>query len=152
MIYGIPAMYGVAERYYPDNPNAVIELNRLCCIDDTPKNTESYFIGKTLKWLKNNTNFKVILSYADSARNHNGTIYKASNFIYLGMTSPDRVLIVDGEKYHSRMLTKKSPKFENIRKRIKNKDESIIIEKLPSKHIFVYSFDRKIKKKFKNNI
>ena len=52
MIYGIPAMYGVAERYYKDDPSVVIELNRLCCIDDTPKNTESYFIGKTLNWLK----------------------------------------------------------------------------------------------------
>ena len=44
MIYGIPAMPAVSEKYCPDNPDVVLELNRLCCIDDTPKNTESFFI------------------------------------------------------------------------------------------------------------
>tara|TARA_R110002094_G_scaffold130614_1_gene124112 strand:+ start:109 stop:627 length:519 start_codon:yes stop_codon:yes gene_type:complete len=155
MIYGIPAMYGVAERYYEDNPSVVIELNRLCCIDDTPKNTESYFIGKTLNWLKHNTKYRLVLSYADLAQGHEGIIYKASNFTDLGMTSPDRVLIVDGEKYHSRMLTKKSPKFEAIRQRIKRKDENITIEKLPTKHIYAYGLNKKIKKhlnRFKSEV
>ena len=155
MIYGIPAMYGVAERYYEDNPSVVIELNRLCCIDDTPKNTESYFIGKTLNWLKHNTKYRLVLSYADIAQGHEGIIYKASNFTDLGMTSPDRVLIVDGERYHSRMITKKSPKFEAIRQRIKRKDENITIEKLPTKHIYAYGLNKKIKKhlnRFKNEV
>ena len=155
MIYGIPAMYGVAERYYEDNPSIVIELNRLCCIDDTPKNTESYFIGKTLNWLKHNTKYRLVLSYADLAQGHEGIIYKASNFTNLGMTSPDRVLIVDGERYHSRMITKKSPKFEAIRQRVKRKDENITIEKLPTKHIYAYGLNKKIKKhlnRFKNEV
>ena len=155
MIYGIPAMYGVAERYYKDDPSVVIELNRLCCIDDTPKNTESYFIGKTLNWLKHNTKYRLVLSYADLAQGHEGIIYKASNFTDLGMTTPDRVLIVDGKKYHSRMLTKKSPKFEAIRQRIKRKDENITIEKLPTKHIYAYGLNKKIKKhlnRFKNEV
>ena len=146
MIYGIPAMYGVAERYYQDNPSVVIELNRLCCIDDTPKNTESYFIGKTLNWLKHNTKYRLVLSYSDLAQGHEGIVYKASNFTDLGMTSQDRVLIVDGERYHSRMITKKSPKFEAIRQRIKRKDENITIESLPTKHIYAYGLNKKIKK------
>ena len=155
MIYGIPAMYGVAERYYEDNPSVVIELNRLCCIDDTPKNTESYFIGKTLNWLKHNTKYRLVLSYSDLAQGHEGIVYKASNFTDLGMTSPDRVLIVDCEKSHSRMITKKSPKFEAIRQRIKRKDENITIESLPTKHIYAYGLNRKIKKhlnRFKNEV
>ena len=69
MIYGIPAMYGVAERYYKDDPSVVIELNRLCCIDDTPTNTESYFIGYTLRWLRDNTKVKKVISYADETYN-----------------------------------------------------------------------------------
>ena len=71
------------------------------------------------------------------------------------MTSPDRVLIVDGERYHSRMITKKSPKFEAIRQRIKRKDENITIEKLPTKHIYAYGLNKKIKKhlnRFKNEV
>ena len=150
MTYGIPAMPGVAERYYPDDPSVVIELNRLCCVDDTPTNTESFFIGKTLKWLKDNTSYRVILSYADSNQGHTGVIYKATNFKHVGMTEPAQSLIADGIVYHSRCLTKKSPKFENIRKRIKNNDKDIQITKLPPKYIYVIGLDRKRKKHIMN--
>ena len=70
-------------------------------------------IGKALKWIKQNTNYKLILSYADTKQGHDGVIYKATNFIHLGMTSESRALVADGEIYHARMLTKKSPKFDN---------------------------------------
>ena len=53
-----------------------MELRRLCCIDETPKNTESYFIGRTLRWLRKNTGYKVVVSYADTHHGHEGTIYK----------------------------------------------------------------------------
>jgi hypothetical protein len=148
MIYGKPAMPDVSKKYCEDNPEVVLELNRLCCIDDTPKNTESYFIGKTLKWLKENTEYRVIISFADTAQGHEGTIYKATNFIYKGKTSGAKALMVDGERFHQRMLTKKCPKGDEIRKRIKNKDENIWTEELPPKHIFVYYLDRKLKRKY----
>ena len=45
-IYGKPAMNNQASKWNPNNPDKLLELRRLCCIDDTPKNTESYFIGK----------------------------------------------------------------------------------------------------------
>ena len=119
-------------------------MNRLCCIDDTPKNTESYFIGKTLRWLKKNTNYRVILSFADPHEGHEGTIYKATNFLHRGMTDSAKALFVDGERLHQRMLTKKCPKGDEIRKRIKNGDENIELKQLPPKHIYVKSLDRRI--------
>ena len=60
-IYAIPSMPATAAKYNPDNPLRCWELRRLCCIDDTPTNTESYFIGKTLRWLKQNTDIEVII-------------------------------------------------------------------------------------------
>jgi len=152
MIFGVPAMAGVAENYMPDEPKSVIELNRLCCIDNTPTNTESYFIGKAIRWLKQNTDYKLILSYADTKQGHEGVIYKATNFIHLGMTSESRALVADGKVYHARMLTKKSPKFENIRQRIKKGDENIWTEELPAKHIYVLPLNNKIKKRVLKNI
>ena len=65
MLYGIPSMPATAKKYNPINPSRCMELRRLCCIDDTPTNTESYFIGKTLRWLKQNTDIEVIVSYSD---------------------------------------------------------------------------------------
>tara|TARA_B100001094_G_C18129439_1_gene771389 strand:- start:934 stop:1560 length:627 start_codon:yes stop_codon:yes gene_type:complete len=144
MIYGEPAMPDVSKKYCPDNPDIVIELNRLCCIDDTPKNTESYFIGKTLRWLKNNTKYRVIISFADPNQGHEGTIYKATNFKHYGMTEKARSVMIDGKRLHERMLTKKCPKGDEIRRRIKNGGAGIEITKLPPKHIYVKSLDRRI--------
>ena len=57
IIYGKIGMANVWKKY-ASNENDLLELRRLCCIDDTPKNTESFFIGFTLRWLKKNTKHK----------------------------------------------------------------------------------------------
>ncbi len=146
MIYGLPAMPGVGAKYYPKDPDVVLELNRLCCIDDTPTNTESFFIGQTLQWLKRNTKYRVIVSFADTAQGHEGVIYKATNFMHFGMTGGATQLIADGEIYHSRMLSKKCPKFESIKRRRLAGDPDITTKVLPSKHIYVYALGKGIKK------
>tara|TARA_B100000287_G_scaffold431096_1_gene487677 strand:- start:701 stop:1318 length:618 start_codon:yes stop_codon:yes gene_type:complete len=149
MLYGVPAMPDVSKKYCPDEPEVVLELNRLCCIDDTPKNTESYFIGQTMKWIKRNSKYKVILSFADPAEGHEGTIYKATNFIHKGMTAGANALYVDGERLHQRMLTKKCPKGDEIRRRIKDgNDENIWKEKLPPKHVYIYYLDKRLQRKY----
>ena len=146
MIYGVPSsMEGQRTDKYGNQSGKVLELNRLCCIDDTPTNTESYFIGKTLRWLKRNTDYRVILSFADPHEGHEGTIYKATNFLHKGMTDGAKAVFVDGERLHQRMLTKKCPKGDEIRKRIKNNDSGVELKQLPPKHIYVKSLDRKIK-------
>ena len=35
-------------KKFSDKEEDVTELRRLCCVDDTPKNTESYFIAKII--------------------------------------------------------------------------------------------------------
>ena len=107
MIYGVPSSrMGQKSVRYGNKPGKVLELNRLCCIDDTPTNTESYFIGQTLRWLSNNTDYQVVVSYADPDYGHSGTIYKATNFIHYGMSGSDKVLIVDGENTIEDLLIK----------------------------------------------
>ena len=149
MIYGVPSsMEGQRTDKYGNQSGKVLELNRLCCIDDTLKNTESYFIGKTLRWLGNHTDYQVVVSYADPEYNHSGVIYKASNFIHYGMSGTDKVLIVDGKKYHRRTLRKDSPYAEEIRQRIDNNDPNIIWKKTCQKHIYIYYLDKKLKRKY----
>jgi hypothetical protein len=43
MIYGPLGMANTWKKY-ADSESEIIELRRLCCIDNTPRNTESYFI------------------------------------------------------------------------------------------------------------
>jgi len=150
MLYGIPSMPATSKKYNPINPSRCMELRRLCCIDDTPTNTESYFISKSLKWLKHNTDTEVVVSFADQHHNHAGVIYKATNFEYLGETARARVLMVDGKEYHPRTMNQKDkPYGRAIKKRYLSGDENIFWKKRKAKHIYVYYLNKKIKRKIK---
>ncbi len=154
MIYGQPAMSNTAAKYHPDNPDRCWELRRLCCIDDTPKNTESFFIGKTLKWLKQNTDAEVIISYSDLQQGHEGVVYKASNFINMGQTPSGQALMVDGKQYHDRTIRNKRPYARAIKRRWEEKqngkkDDDIYFVETKPKNIYVYYLNRKLRK---NNV
>ena len=152
MIYGQPAMSNTSAKYHPDNPDRCWELRRLCCIDDTPKNTESFFIGKTLKWLKQNTDAEVIISYSDLQQGHEGVVYKASNFINMGQTPSGQALMVDGKQYHDRTIRNKRPYARAIKRRWEEKqngkkDDDIYFVETKPKNIYVYYLNKKLKKK-----
>lgn len=140
MMYGRIAMAGVWKKYV-DAESDIIELRRLCCIDETPKNTESYFIGHTLRWLKANTKIKRVISYADTTYGHEGTIYKASNFKHIGMTASGRVIMYNGKRYHDKTIrTKYKGALKPFAKRIKEALDSGAARYINTKgkHIYIY--------------
>jgi hypothetical protein len=152
--FGIPEMVGVCiytrpagpsagQSYYPEAPDKVLELRRLCLIDDTPKNAESFFVSRTIKWLKANTDWEFILSYADMEQGHSGVIYRASNFQYLGVTGAGKTLEVDGKRFHIRTLSMLDrPYGVEINRRYREKDPNVkIIETLP-KNIYTYKLKK----------
>lgn len=142
IIFGRIAMAGVWKKY-AENESELTELRRLCCIDDTPKNTESYFIGHTLRWLKKNTSIKRVISYADTTYNHEGTIYKASNFKHFGMTAKGKVIMYQGKRYHDKTIrTKYKGELKPFAKRVKQALETGKAEyiKTKGKHIYIYDF------------
>lgn len=119
MIFGKLAMAN-AWKKYGENEREVIELRRLVCIDDTPKNTESFFIGKCLRWLKKNTKIKIIVSYADPNYGHQGIIYQATNFTKIGNTAKGRVIFWNGKKYHDKAIrTKYKGKLKPFAEKLK---------------------------------
>lgn len=81
--YGSPASpwlcKGVCGEEYRKE---VIELNRLVLMYNK-KNQASYLVSKSLKMLPKP---KIIVSYADTARNHIGYVYQATNFLFTGTT------------------------------------------------------------------
>lgn len=52
----------------------------------TPKNLSSSLIMWSIKWMVNNTPFRLFSAYSDTEAKEIGTIYQACNFIYLGQT------------------------------------------------------------------
>ncbi len=119
-IFGKMAMAN-AWKAYAQNPGDVIELRRLCLIDNTKKFAETYFIGRCLRWLKKNTEIKTVISYADPEYGHQGTIYKASNFSLIGRTSRGKVIYWQGKKYHDKAIrTKYKGELKPFAQRIKD--------------------------------
>ena len=62
-------------------------ISRGACISWAPKNLGSWLITKSIKWMVNNTSFRMFSAYSDPEAKELGTIYQACNFIYLGQKS-----------------------------------------------------------------
>lgn len=122
--FGRMAMANQWKRF-SETETDVIELRRLCCIDETPKNTESYFIGHMLRWLRKNTDLRIVVSYADLEYSHTGTIYKASNFSCWGKKAGAKVIIWNGKRYHDKTVrTTYNGKLKPFAQRLRDALES----------------------------
>jgi len=117
-----------------------IDIRRMVCTNDSPFNSESWFLGKILNWAKHNTNYYGVLSYSDLTVGHQGTIYKASNFEYIGETSPTKYIDWLGKIYHPRSLSIDRDYSYKLRDALKNGD-AVIKTGLPKK-IWVYKINR----------
>ena len=86
----------------------IYELSRLCIHPDVQKeeyNITSWFVSRCIKRFRKDATVRAILSYADS-NHHVGTIYRACNFQYYGLTDPKKdFYYADGTK-HSRGSTR----------------------------------------------
>ena len=110
----------------------LFELSRLCIHPDTQQseyNITSWFVSRAIKQLRKDTQVKAIISYADNDF-HTGTIYRACNFKYCGLTDAKKdFYFADGTK-HSRGKMKGAAGEWRERSR---------------KHRYVMMFDKKLK-------
>lgn len=137
----------------------VLELTRLVCLDGYGKNLESYAIGQSFTWLKqNDKRVKVLVSYADPEQSHTGGIYRATNWIYQGCGAtklmPDFSLKLEehGMWMHSRTVSSKfgNKSIDNLAKKIGHtfwrKEET-------AKHRYIYFLcDKREKKRMLHNL
>ena len=82
----------------------LFELSRLCIHPDTQLteyNITSWFVSRAIKQLRKDTKVKAIISYADDDF-HTGTIYRACNFIYCGLTESKKDFYYPDGTKHSR--------------------------------------------------
>ena len=96
--YGMPANQHLCRGVCGDDKkDIVIELNRLCLLNNK-KNEASMLVGRSLKLLPKPL---VVVSYADTAQKHTGTVYQACNFLFTG-TTKERTDIAASDGKHSR--------------------------------------------------
>lgn len=102
--FGKPASNSLCKGICGDTfSSQVFELNRLCRVDSL-KQPLSYFVSRCLRELSKYN--LIIVSYSDTAMNHNGYIYQACNFLYTGITKERTDKYTEGNK-HSRHYDKK---------------------------------------------
>lgn len=119
----------------------VLELERVALNGKQEQTSKAVAIA--LKLLhKQDPLVKLVVSYADHRQKHVGTIYKATNWLYLGLVkTSDEQYYYKGKWTHQRTIN-----------RLKNKEELKRI--LPkrfnaNKFKYVYVYDKELQKKYK---
>jgi hypothetical protein len=135
-------LYGDFSRLQSRNKyQNCLELSRLFIEEGAMKNSASFFIGKTLKWLKANTVLSGVVSYADTTEGHTGAIYKASNFQTIGTTKNSyHYLNRENERIHKRQVWERA-RTNGVTEKMQASTEGLICIKELSKFIFYYTFD-----------
>lgn len=137
-------LFGVAMFGCPvgkDTPGD-LECKRFVLMRHAPKNVASWFMAKCIKTIKKNTNYKTLISYADPEAGHDGIMYKASNFQYLGEQKyKGQAIIMKGETVHLRAAYQKvngsyTKTAIQVQKCLKNGTAKYTF--LAKKHIFKY--------------
>jgi len=141
--YGSPATPAIVQHLLKGKHEfKIIELNRLVINENSPENSASILVGRSLSLLPKPI---VVVSYADTSQGHVGYIYQATNFLYTGcVTAHDAEYIVNGKKTHARTLTAKGI----TKPKQWARENNIKIIQPKGKHRYVYvSAKKKVKEK-----
>ena len=98
----LPPTKSAALATYPESWRAVLALSRLVVVPGVPKNAASFLLSRSMKMIDRHT-WPCLVTYADEWQGHVGTIYRATNWTYVGMTKPQPTYVMDG-----RMISRKA--------------------------------------------
>ncbi len=80
-------------------------LARLWLADDLPPNSESRVLALMVRLLRRHTRVRFLLSYADPAAGHVGTIYQAAGWLYTGTAEAQPLMALGGGRpRHTRSI------------------------------------------------
>lgn len=115
-----------------------IEFARLWVDDKCPRNTESYFVAYCMKYLHEHyPQFKGVVTWADPMVGHTGTLYRACNFIYDGLSAKTKTY---KNKATGKMVNNRTRSDESNRDK---QDQFEVVGENARKRRFVYIFDPK---------
>lgn len=106
ILYGIGANNNIGKEYNLLQ-GSVLELVRVAL--NGKQECTSQAVAMSLKQLhKDCPLVKLVVSYADCDQSHLGTIYQATNWVYVGTSKQnqtDSSWIVNGKRYHGRIIS-----------------------------------------------
>jgi len=148
-------LYGTGANQYIARPfglkqGQVIELVRMAL--NGKQESTSKALAISLKLIpKLLPMCKLIVSYADIDQNHNGTIYQATNWIYLGKYNEGSrsAFIVHGKKVHPKSIHSKGVK-QNINSVRKYLDKNAKEFYTKGKHKYIFVIDKSLRHLYSN--
>lgn len=93
--YGTPPSSTLRSSLEKKYNKKCLELNRLC-LEYNNKNEASFLVGRSIRLLPKDI---VIVSFADPSQGHEGTVYKAANFQYLGLSAKRTDWVIEGKEH-----------------------------------------------------
>lgn len=131
IVYGHPATPSIAKQLKLRN-GEVLELRRVAL--NSKQKITSQALGISMRLIKKDCpSVKMLISYSDKGQNHYGTIYQATNWIFLEESeSSGMEYFCNGKWVHSRH------------------GKSEVKRKLAGKRKYVYPIDKKLIQEYKN--
>ena len=131
IVYGTPSSAPLRRGICGDEEKSnVIELTRLWVDDIAPKNSESFLIGNTIGMVDK----EIVVSYAECAAGHIGTVYQATNWLYTGLSAKRTNWSAPGLTGHSQTI---ADKYTSEQMRSIYGDGFVLVDR-PRKHRYVY--------------
>ena len=141
ILFGGGANNNLAKSFNLKN-GEVLELERVALNGKQEQTSKAVALAIRLLH-KENPIVKMLVSYADHRQKHVGTIYKATNWIYLGIVyTSDTQYFYKGKWTHERTINSK-----------KNKDilkQTLEKRKNANKFKYVYIYDKSLLEKYKS--
>lgn len=159
IIFATPVGRRVVKSISPLLENGeVLEITRVFIFDGYGCNIESFSISQCIKWIKkNDTNIKVIITYADPEQGHTGIIYQSLNFLYQG----NKMMLVkgwwfnfdgDSKWYHPRTVV---GMYGSLKKKVllSHHPNGYNIKELKNKHRYIlFICNKKLKYKYMSTL
>jgi hypothetical protein len=149
ILYGTGANNNLAIQYNLNQGN-VLELVRMAL--NGKQESTSKALAISLKLIKSAMPLcKLIISYADKDQNHNGIIYQATNWYYVGtsmINKKNASYIIDGKRIHSKTISDKCKRYgfvkntENAKKVYQAKEVVEYVTK--GKIKYIYPLDKSV--------
>lgn len=84
----------------------VLCLSRLVVLPEEPTNAASHLMGRSMRLIKQDGRWHHLVTYADERQGHVGTIYRATNWDYLGSRKGDPIYLDDQDRQVARKATR----------------------------------------------
>lgn len=139
ILYGGGANNNLAKNF-GKNSGEVLELERVALNGKQEQTSKA--IAMTLKQLrKDDPLCKLVVSYSDHRQKHLGTIYQATNWIYLGLTvTSDTQYFYKGKWTHERSINA-MPDRDQLKRTLAKRENS-------NKFKYIFCFDKKERKEY----